>query len=159
MQVERRDSRFDHDSPRHVLERSRSRERAARARTAMLTNADVRRIAVAVADELEARRSPSNGALLTAAQKAQQLGVTTGYVYAHADELGAIRLPSGGRKPRLRYPATATPGDVGGGSPAAQAAPARRSRRCKPPSFGADGTTAPLLPIKGRSNGPRGRAS
>jgi len=40
--------------------------------------------------------------LLDARQVAMVLGVTPEWVYAHADELGAIRLGDGGR-PRLRF--------------------------------------------------------
>lgn len=49
--------------------------------------------------------TPSNGApLLTAAQVARRLNVTRGWVYHHADELGALRLGDGPRA-RLRFDA------------------------------------------------------
>ena len=40
--------------------------------------------------------------LLTAAQVARRFGVTRSWVYAHADELGVVRLGDGPR-PRLRF--------------------------------------------------------
>ena len=39
----------------------------------------------------------------TAADVARHLGVTAAYVYSHAVELGARRLPGAGPKPRLRF--------------------------------------------------------
>lgn len=42
------------------------------------------------------------GALLTTTQVAERLGVSQAWVYAHASELGVIRLGSGDR-PRLRF--------------------------------------------------------
>jgi hypothetical protein len=47
---------------------------------------------------------PAGSRLLTAAQVAQRFGVTRGWVYANADELGARRLGHGS-KPRLRFDA------------------------------------------------------
>src|SRR4051794_26213047 len=41
-------------------------------------------------------------ALLTAAQVARRFGVARSWVYAHADELGVVRLGDGPR-PRLRF--------------------------------------------------------
>ncbi len=53
-----------------------------------------------VSDDL----SPQRGAprLVDARELAARLGVSRDYVYAHADELGAVRL-GGGSKPRLRF--------------------------------------------------------
>jgi hypothetical protein len=51
---------------------------------------------------LEPGPKPDRG-LLEAHQVADRLGVTREWVYAHADELGAIRLGNGSR-PRLRFP-------------------------------------------------------
>ena len=42
------------------------------------------------------------GRLLSAAELAERLGVARSYVYAHAVELGAVRIGSGA-KPRLRF--------------------------------------------------------
>jgi len=55
----------------------------------------------AIAREV-ARLTAPGGGLLTASQVAAAFNVTRGWVYAHADELGAIRLGDGPR-PRLRF--------------------------------------------------------
>lgn len=57
-------------------------------------------IAERVADLL--RGEPPRGCMVDAATLAGALGVDRSYVYAHADELGAVRL-GGGLKPRLRF--------------------------------------------------------
>jgi hypothetical protein len=41
--------------------------------------------------------------LLTAEQLAEALGTSASYIYTHAERLGAVRLPSGGSRPRLRF--------------------------------------------------------
>lgn len=48
------------------------------------------------------RSEPSCGRLVDAATLADALGVDRSYVYAHAGELGAVRLGDGS-KPRLRF--------------------------------------------------------
>ena len=55
----------------------------------------------AIAREV-ARLTGPGGGLLTASEVAVAFNVTRGWVYAHADELGAIRLGDGPR-PRLRF--------------------------------------------------------
>ena len=55
----------------------------------------------AIAREV-ARLTGPGGGLLTATEVAVAFNVTRGWVYAHADELGAIRLGDGAR-PRLRF--------------------------------------------------------
>ncbi len=72
----------------------------------MLDERDISRIARAVASALEptlaqTTRSEDEG-LVDASTAARLLGVSTGWVYAHADELGAVKLGSG-PKPRLRF--------------------------------------------------------
>jgi hypothetical protein len=60
---------------------------------------------VAVAREVAAllrRVGDIDDSLLTAAQVASRFNVKRGWVYAHADELGVIRLGEG-RRPRLRF--------------------------------------------------------
>jgi hypothetical protein len=55
-----------------------------------------------------ARLTGPGGGLMTASEVAVAFHVTRGWVYAHADELGAIRLGDGPR-PRLRFdPAVVT---------------------------------------------------
>lgn len=68
-------------------------------------------LAAAILKELrairEALEGPKSG-LIDAAEVAKQTGMSREWVYANADLLGAIRLPSEtGQRPRLRFdPAT-----------------------------------------------------
>jgi hypothetical protein len=88
--------------------------------------------------------------LLTPAQLAEWLQVDRSYVYAHADELGAIRLGAGKRarlrfdleEVRRRLPCSTSRGADDPGNPAPE--PIRRRRRTR-----ALGTNVPLLPIRG----------
>jgi hypothetical protein len=74
--------------------------------------------------------------LLTAKDIAERFNVDRGWVYAHAHELGAIRIGNGSR-PRLRFdPAIVAQHQL------ARRAPAWERRRTSAPT-----TTAPLLPI------------
>jgi hypothetical protein len=63
---------------------------------------DIEAIAQRVAELLGARAAPAR--LVDAAHVAVLLGVERDWVYAHADQLGAIRL--GGPKGRLRFDLT-----------------------------------------------------
>lgn len=82
------------------------------------------------------RRDPVGG-LLTARQVAARINVDRGWVYAHAQELGVIRIGDGPR-PRLRFdPAVVAQRVV------ARPATAALSQRPSQPRGG-----APLLPIK-----------
>lgn len=74
--------------------------------------------------------------LLTATQVAMQLGVSTGWVYDNADDLGVIRLGAG-PKPRLRF----HPNVI------AQRLAQRPEAASQPAAYG----RVPLLPI-GRRN-------
>jgi hypothetical protein len=56
----------------------------------------------AVAREVAELLGRSDGALLTARQVATRFNVDRSWVYAHADELGVVRLGQGPR-PRLRF--------------------------------------------------------
>lgn len=76
--------------------------------------------------------------LITAAELAQRLGVSPGWVYEHKDDLGVVRLGKGPR-PRLRF-------DVERALAAMTATPAND---CLPPR-GSSHRDADLLPIKGR---------
>ncbi len=108
------------------------------------------RVAGRVAELLRQDAAPI--ASLTAAQVAQRYGVTRGWVYEHAAELGAIRLGDGTR-PRLRFDAATVAQRLAarGGSerPKHQASPGRplkpgaRRRR-------AAGGSVELLPIHTR---------
>jgi len=69
-----------------------------------LTNGDVEAIANALARkvaEIVGARSTTFG-LVDARELAEELGVSIDYVYAHATELGAMRLGSG-PKARIRF--------------------------------------------------------
>lgn len=89
----------------------------------------------AIAREV-ARLTGPGGGLLTAAEVAVAFHVTRGWVYAHADELGAIRLGHGPR-PRLRFdPAVVT-----------QRLQQQRGRTFAPRPSEHLGAGVPLLPI------------
>lgn len=118
-----------------------------------LTAADVEAIAQRVAELLHA--GPAAPApdqrLVTAHELARTFGFTRGWVYEHADELGAVRLGDGNR-PRLRFDPATVRERLASCSPNKQSAapeapagathPRRRSPRTS-------GTTADLLPIRG----------
>jgi hypothetical protein len=77
-------------------------------------------VAARVVELLERQEWRSARGLATAADVAEQLGVHKSWVYAHADELGAIRLGEGD-KARLRFDPErvawavgATPSEPGG---------------------------------------------
>jgi hypothetical protein len=90
--------------------------------------------------------------MLSPAQLADRLGVGRAFVYAHADELGAIRLGSG-PKARLRFDAqtaferlsACSLGRTSLASEPSQKPVSRRRRRS------AMGTNVQLLPIRGRA--------
>jgi len=91
----------------------------------------------AVARQVAAILGDTDGSLLTAAQVAARFNVERSWVYAHAEELGVVRLGAG-RRPRLRFDAAliaqrlvASPGRVPSD---------RRSSRIQ--------ADVPLLPIK-----------
>jgi hypothetical protein len=46
---------------------------------------------------------PTPARMLTAEELAEALGTSASYIYTHAERLGAVRLPSGGSRPRLRF--------------------------------------------------------
>ncbi len=70
----------------------------------VLTDGDVEAIAEATATRLAeiVSSAPGTFALVDARQLARDLGVSLDYVYAHATELGAMRLGSG-PKARIRF--------------------------------------------------------
>jgi hypothetical protein len=70
----------------------------------VLTDGDVEAIAEATAARLAeiVSGTPGTFALVDARQLARDLGVSLDYVYAHATELGAMRLGSG-PKARIRF--------------------------------------------------------
>jgi len=70
----------------------------------ILTDGDVEAIAEATAARLAeiVSRAPGTFALVDARQLARDLDVSLDYVYAHASELGAMRLGSG-PKARIRF--------------------------------------------------------
>lgn len=91
--------------------------------------------------------------LLTAAQVAERFGVGRDWVYEHADDLGAVRLPGGGSRPRLRFDPRRVADalasrQVGEESEAPRGAP-RRGRRPRIAATTVDG--CPLLPVGGDS--------
>ena len=103
--------------------------------SASLDPATVEAIAHEVADLLR-RDGSGERALLTAGQVAARFGVDRSWVYAHAHELGVVRLGFG-RRPRLRF----DPAVVAQRLLAQPAAPTAT------PAASAT-ATAPLLPIR-----------
>jgi hypothetical protein len=92
---------------------------------------DVEAIARRVAELVGTARPPSPPAVryVDAAEVARALGVKRDWVYAHARELGAIRL--GGTQGRLRFDlreVTRTLADRRGEAPAPRSPPGRRPR-------------------------------
>lgn len=94
--------------------------------------------------------------LVDASRVAAELGASRDWVYAHADELGAIRLGAcgDGRRPRLRFDLAVvadrlTARDTSERSqPAVLPAQTQVSARRRARSLG---TSVDLLPIRGRS--------
>jgi hypothetical protein len=113
-----------------------------------LSDHDVERIARRVVEVLlETERRDSNGAsFLTTAQVARRLSVSRGWVYEHADELGATRLANG-PKGRLRFDPAKLPSRIevsAEKSPAKEQSPSNRGRRVRT-------STVELLPIRGHA--------
>src|SRR4051794_20809639 len=109
--------------------------------------ADVDAIARRVAELVREEASASQLRFLTAAQVAKRFNVTRDWVYAHADDLGAIRLGEGPRA-RFRFDPTQTIAAMasrsdGERSDASGPAPRRARRRQASPAQ-SDG--CPLLP-------------
>lgn len=102
-----------------------------------LTRGCIEAIAAEVAALLEQRPAP--GPLLTAGQVAARFNVERGWVYAHAQELGVVRLTAS-RRSRLRFDPALVAQRLLAEAPA-PAAPRAVSARA----------TVPLLPIRGRS--------
>jgi hypothetical protein len=92
-------------------------------------------------------RVRASSGLVDAATLAAALGVTRGYVYDHADELGVIRLGSGPRA-RLRFAFDEALGRL------ASCSGDRESERVVEPDRGGRprslGTNVELLPVRGR---------
>jgi hypothetical protein len=91
-------------------------------------------------------------ALVDAAEVARFLDVSTDFVYAHADELGARRLGSGPRA-RLRFDLAEVDARLSDCSRSRESE--AHSKRAAEPNQGrrltqGSGTSAPLLPIRGR---------
>jgi hypothetical protein len=98
--------------------------------------------------ELLEKRGVQKRELVDAAELARLLGIERSWVYAHAIELGAVKLGSG-PKPRLRFDpeiAARVLQKVGGGSAADP--PTRPGERAGQPSRG-EGKRVRLLPVRG----------
>jgi hypothetical protein len=139
------------------VEAERNSERngvAGRAVAGSLTPEDHKAIAAELFEHLkpwlfsaEPHNSP-NGQLVDAAAIARDLGVSTAYIYEHADELGARRGP--GKKPRLRFDlaeARAAFRKRDNGSVLPTGNKPAKPRRRKP-----TGTNVELLPFRGRED-------
>src|SRR5687767_3734536 len=69
-------------------------------------DAIARRTAELLATRLQDNCLPARAILIDAAEVARRYGVSRGWVYEHAVELGAIRLGDGRVRPRLRFDPT-----------------------------------------------------
>lgn len=116
-----------------------------------LTDADVEAIARRVVELQGEMGAPAAAGRVDAATAAQILGVKRDYVYRHAAELGAERLPSEGGQGRLRFDvgrlleradctAGSSPGEAANGGGQPRQAPARRSPKRQ---------RVALLPVRG----------
>ena len=115
----------------------------------------VERVARRVVELLREDSDPTPTAWVDARRVAEEFGVSRDFVYAHADELGAVALGAcgDGRRPRLRFDlatvaAALTDRRMSGRSqvdemPAKRDVPQHRRAR-------ASGTGVELLPIRGR---------
>jgi hypothetical protein len=98
---------------------------------------------------LEGTSAPARSELIDAAELARRFGVDRGWVYAHANELGVVRLGAGSR-PRLRFEPATVIAALASYSASQESDPStrpsqRRSPR-RPPSAIASGV--PLLPVR-----------
>lgn len=113
---------------------------------------DVRAVAAAVVDEMEARGltvgTPT--AWLTAEEVGRHWGLTADYVREHAADYGGERVGSG-QRPRWRFPSQATAGTFGTGKASDRAR--KRELPGKVAVRGADraGTRLDLVPVSGLS--------
>lgn len=109
-----------------------------------LDPATVEAIAHEVASLLRDRDEPHARGLLTAGQVAERFGVDRSWVYAHAHQLGVVRLGFG-RRPRLRF------------DPAIVAQYLLQAPTAPRATAAAPATTqgVPLLPIRSRPATPR----
>jgi hypothetical protein len=90
-----------HQPARPYIREARRVGRGRRSMTEIeLSASAINAIASRVVEMLESRPAPS--VLIDAAEVARRLGVTRGWVYEHASELGALRLGDG-ECPRLRF--------------------------------------------------------
>jgi hypothetical protein len=91
----------------------------------------------AVAREVARLLAVPDRPLLTAQEVATRFNVDRGWVYAHADELGVVRIGQGPR-PRLRFDAAVVAQQLLGG----------RGREVAPRAYTPQTAGAPLLPIR-----------
>ena len=94
----------------------------------------------AVAREVAAILAHADGPLLTAQQVAERFNVDRSWVYAHAEELGVVRLGHGPR-PRLRFDAGVV----------AQLLLVKRGREVATRPSMQSSVGGPLLPIRRRA--------
>lgn len=111
----------------------------------------VEAIALRVAELLDRRDAGSAPELVDASELARRLGTDREWVYAHASELGAVRLGSGS-KPRLRFDPEVAIERMRQKSECGEPAPKDRSPRRRRRNTRVGGV--PLLPIKGDRSRP-----
>jgi hypothetical protein len=104
---------------------------------------DVAAIASQVADRLVVPQHPR---LVDTATLAEVLGVSPGFVRAHADQLGAVRIGNG-PKARLRFDIDQARAAL---ARASSASPSKAASSVARPYAAGRRTSVPLLPVRGR---------
>lgn len=108
-----------------------------------LDREDIEALAIRVAELLEQRGARRNASLVDAAEIARRFGTDRAWVYAHAAELGAVKLGTG-PKARLRFDPQIVLERIEGRSIDRQQKSTKQRR--KPRRL--NGRNAQLLPIK-----------
>lgn len=119
---------------------------------------DIESIAVRVAELLREQIPPSASRLADAAEVARELSVERDWVYAHAHELGGVRL--GGERGRLRFDLARIRRDLARPAGArSRPATARRPRRQPPTRRRGEVELIPYTEVRctGQAKGGRGR--
>jgi hypothetical protein len=120
---------------------------------------DIESIAARVAELLGEQMPSSASRLADAAEVARELGVDRDWVYAHAHELGGVRL--GGERGRLRFDLARIRRDLAcpAGTSSRRPATTRRPRRQPPKRQRGDVELIPYSEVRctGQANSGRGR--
>jgi hypothetical protein len=118
---------------------------------------DIESIATRVAELLRDEAPPSPARLADAAEVARELGVDRDWVYAHARELGGVRL--GGGRGRLRFDLARIRRDLTCPSPTTRGPAARGRSRQRPKKRRADVELIPYAEVRSTGQKRSGRGS